>query len=324
MGTILALVEQREGHLRKSAAEVIGEAARVGAALGFEVAAGLCGSGIAALGEGLGEMGAGTCYQVDSDALADYSTEGYTSACEAIVKESGATVVFMAASAMGKDLGPRLAERLKAGVASDIVATSVEEGKLTVKRPIYAGKLIATVGFESPIAMATLRPNVFETAEGSGSATVKSVAMPETTIRARVKETVRSASTRAELTEADIVVSGGRGIGSKDNYALVEELANALGAAAGASRAIVDAEFVDHQFQVGQTGKTVSPSLYVAVGISGAIQHLAGMSSSKVIVAINKDPDAPIFKIADYGVVGDLFQVVPPLVEEIKKVRMAE
>ncbi|MFN7975922.1 MAG: electron transfer flavoprotein subunit alpha/FixB family protein, partial [Acidobacteriota bacterium] len=200
---------------------------------------------------------------------------------------------------------------------------SMASGKLQVVRPVYAGKAYATVAFNAPIAMATLRPNVFAADKPDGSRPCEVVAVAATlpAPRASVRELVSSGGGAVELTEAEIVVSGGRGLQGPENFALIEKLASVLGAAAGASRAIVDAGWIDHHHQVGQTGKTVSPNLYIAVGISGAIQHLAGMSSSKVIVAVNKDADAPIFKIASYGIVGDLFQVVPPLTEELRKLR---
>ena len=323
MGTILAFAEQRNGECRKAAYEVIAEAGRMAQAMGNDVIVALVGSGVAAKAAGLGAYGAAKVCVVDDAALAEYSNEGYTAAVCAIVEQVKPDVVLFGATSLGRDLAARVAARRGAGLASDITAWKVEDGRLVVTRPLYAGKVYATVGFNTPVAMITLRPNVFPAnkPEDGKTAEVVSVSATIGAIRARVKETIVSGGGKLELTEAEVVVSGGRGIQSAENFKLIEELAAVLGAAPGASRAIVDAGWVDHQVQVGQTGKTVSPSLYVAVGISGAIQHLAGMSSSKVIVAINKDAEAPIFKVADYGIVGDLFQVVPPLIEEIKKLK---
>ena len=321
---ILAIAEQRDGEIRKVSAEVIAEAVRLGAQLSTEVVVGLVGAGVTDKAAGLGAHGATKVCVVDNEGLAAYSTEGYTAAVCAIIEQVKPSVVLFGATSWGKDLAPRVAARTKSGLASDVTATMVVDGKLQVRRPVFAGKAFATVEFHSDIAMATLRPNVFaaEPKEG-GQAEVTPVALEFSAdkIRARVIETHKSEGGAVELTEAEIVVSGGRGLQGPENFELIEKLAASLGAAPGASRAIVDAGWVDHQQQVGQTGKTVSPNLYVAIGISGAIQHLAGMSSSKVIVAINKDPEAPIFKVADYGIVADLFQVVPTLLEEFTRLR---
>jgi electron transfer flavoprotein alpha subunit len=221
---------------------------------------------------------------------------------------------------MGKDLAPRVAARVGAGLVSDVVKLGVDGGRLKARRPMYAGKAFATVEWTGEPQMATLRPNVFPLSPPEAARKFETVT-PSVDVanqRAKVVKVEATASGKIELTEAQIIVSGGRGLKGPENFKLVEELAAALGAAVGASRAIVDAGWVDHHFQVGQTGKTVSPSLYIAAGISGAIQHLAGMSSSKVIVAINKDPDAPIFKVADYGIVGDVFEILPRLTEAVK------
>jgi electron transfer flavoprotein alpha subunit len=222
-------------------------------------------------------------------------------------------------TAMGKDLAPRVAGKVDAGLASDCVALEAKDGKLTGRRPMYAGKAYATVEWDGEPQMASLRPNVFalETPDTSRSPeVVKGTA--DTASRAKITSTESAAAGKVELTEAQIIVSGGRGLKGPEHFSLVTDLAEAMGAAVGASRAVVDAGWVEHQMQVGQTGKTVSPSLYVACGISGAIQHLAGMSSSKFIVAVNKDPDAPIFKVANYGILGDVFEVLPKLTEAAK------
>jgi electron transfer flavoprotein alpha subunit len=228
--------------------------------------------------------------------------------------------VFFSGTAMGRDLAPRVAARLGVGAIADVVGLSLNGSSFSARRPVYSGKAFATVDTagKSPQVI-SLRPNVFGAVQTGGSAEVVALDGLELSIRAVVKELLDTGGGELDVAEADIIVSGGRGIKGPENFALIRELADALGAAVGASRAVVDAGWIEHKHQVGQTGKVVSPSLYVACGISGAIQHLAGMSSSKVIVAINKDPDAPIFKVADFGVVGDLFDVVPPMVEAIKQ-----
>ncbi len=227
--------------------------------------------------------------------------------------------IFFAGSAMGSDLAPRVAARLGVGGLADVVELSLDGDAFSAKRPVYSGKAFSTVttAGKRPQVI-SLRPNVFAAEETGGTAEVVALDGLSLSIRAVVKELMSAAGGELDVAEADIIVSGGRGIKGPENFALIKELADALGGAVGASRAAVDAGWIEHSHQVGQTGKVVSPSLYIAAGISGAIQHLAGMSSSKVIVAINKDPDAPIFKVADYGVVGDLFDVIPPMVEAIK------
>jgi len=222
-------------------------------------------------------------------------------------------------TAMGRDLAPRVAAKLDSGLVSDCVALEIKDGRLIARRPMYSGKAYGTFVWTGEPQLATLRANVF--ALGKPDAARKAEVVDgrvDGTARARVTAVHAKAGGKRELTESQIIVSGGRGLKGPENFHLVEELAAAMGAAVGASRAVVDAGWVDHQMQVGQTGKTVSPTLYIACGISGAIQHLAGMSSSKVIVAINKDADAPIFKVADYGVVGDVFEILPKLTEAAK------
>ena len=229
------------------------------------------------------------------------------------------SALFFSATAMGRDLAPRCAARLGVGAIADVVGLELVDGAFVARRPVYSGKAFATVtSAGSSPQVISLRPNVFAAEEVGGEAEIVALDGLSLSIRAMVKEFAAAEGGEIDVAEADIIVSGGRGIKGPENFALIRELADSLGAAVGASRAVVDAGWIDHKHQVGQTGKVVSPSLYVACGISGAIQHLAGMSSSKVIVAINKDPDAPIFKVADYGVVGDLFDVIPPMVEAIK------
>ena len=315
MATIVTFAEVRDGALRRASLEAVSEARRLADASGASVQSVLIGSGVSALAAELGSHGADRVHVFDDPGLAAYATEGWARALAGVIAREKPMAVLMPFTALGKDLAPRVAARVGAGLVSDVVKLEVKDGRLSARRPLYAGKAFATVRWEGEPQMATLRPNVFALGApdpGRKAETVKGV--PEGgPPRARVVSVHKGGAGKVELTEAQIIVSGGRGLKGPENFHLVEELATALGAAVGASRAVVDAGWVDHQYQVGQTGKTVSPSLYVACGISGAIQHLAGMSSSKVIVAINKDPDAPIFKVADYGIVGDVFELLPKL-----------
>jgi len=317
---ILTFAEQRDGKLRRASLEAVSEARRLAAALGDgRVEAVLVGSGVAELAGELGAHGADRVHVFDHAGLAAYATEPYARAVAQVVEAIRPWAVLVPFTSLGKDLAPRVAAKAGAGLASDCVALGVKDGRLEARRPMYAGKAYATVAWTGEPQMATLRANVFPLGQPDPARRPEVVrAAVDTSSRARVTGLHATAQGKVELTEAQVIVSGGRGLKGPENFHLVEGLAAALGAAVGASRAVVDAGWVDHQFQVGQTGKTVSPTLYVACGISGAIQHLAGMSSSRVIVAINKDPDAPIFKVADYGVVGDVFQVLPRLTEAAK------
>src|SRR5262245_46828496 len=320
MAVILTFAEQREGRLRRASLEAVSEAARLAASLGAEVETVLVGSGSDALVAELGSYGARRVHVFADPALAAYATEPCARALVQVIGSVKPWAVLIPFTAMGKDLAPRVAARVGAGLASDCVALAVKDGRLEARRPMYAGKAFATVRWDGEPQMATLRPNVFALATPDPSRKAEVVkGSVETTSRAKVTAVhAAAAGGKVELGEAQVIVSGGRGLKGPEHFHLVTELADAFGGAVGASRAIVDAGWVDHQMQVGQTGKTVSPSLYIACGISGAIQHLAGMSSSKYIVAINKDKDAPIFKVADYGIVGDLFEVLPKLTEAAK------
>ena len=319
--SILVFVEQRDGKLRPVSKEALGEGSRLAGALGGPVVA-VCPAaadpGLAALGD----AGADRAILAVHPAFAAYHAAGYARAVVEAVRATQPALVLFANSAMGRDLAPRVAARLDAGLASDCVALSASDGRLVATRPVYAGKAVETVAFRGGPALVSLRPKAFAPVErAAGPAAVETVAVADdpSFARSRVVNVVASTAGKLDLTEAEVIVSGGRGLKGPENFKLLEELAEALGATVGASRAVVDAGWRPHSDQVGQTGKTVSPKLYVAVGISGAIQHLAGMLSSRCIVAINKDPDAPIFKVADYGVVGDLFEVVPALTEAVRK-----
>jgi electron transfer flavoprotein alpha subunit len=319
--SVLVFIEQREGRVRPVSREALGEATRLAASLGGPVV-GVCAApadpGLAALGA----AGADKVLLAADPRYQWYDAEATTAAVVAAIESLKPDVVLFAASAMGKDLSPRVAARIGAGLASDCTALTVQGGSLAASRPVFAGKALQTVRFPRKPAMASLRPKVFATVtrEGANAPVERlAVALDAAPSRARVTSVIAASGGKTDLTESEIIVSGGRGLKGPEHFDLVENLAAALGATVGASRAVVDAGWRPHADQVGQTGKTVSPKLYVAVGISGAIQHLAGMSSSRCIVAINKDPDAPIFKVADYGLVGDLFEVVPALTEAVQK-----
>lgn len=320
--SILVFIEQRDGQLRPVSREALGEAVRLAAALGGPVVGVCCSASDPGLAS-LGEAGADQVLFAQHEAFATYDGAGYAAAVAAAVKQVSPTAVLFSASALGKDLAPRVAARLGVGLASDCTAVSTNGGKLVVTRPVYAGKAFQKIAFPLSPALLSLRPKVFaaSAAQVGKAAPVEALAFTwdAAAPRAKVTGSTGAQGGRPDLTEAEIVVSGGRGLKGPEHFALIEELADALGATVGASRAVVDAGWRSHGEQVGQTGKVVSPKLYVAIGISGAIQHLAGMSSSRCIVAINKDPEAPIFKVADYGIVGDLFEIVPALTAAVKQ-----
>ena len=240
---------------------------------------------------------------------------------KAIIEQSGADTVLFGATTMGRDLSARTAARCGAALFTDCTEVSLVNGALRAMRPVYSGKVVAEMESVAPLRFASIRPNIHAPAAGGGSAEVADVAISidADAIHGRVKELVATSGGKKDLTEAEIIVSGGRSLKSGENFKILQDLADVLGAAVGASRAAVDAGYVPHSMQVGQTGKVVNPKLYMAVGISGAIQHLVGMRTSKVIVAINKDENAPIFQKSDYGVVGDLFEIVPLLTQEFKQ-----
>ncbi len=322
MGCILTFVEQRGGAPRKASLEALSQARRVAQGAGWSVCAVLVGYGVRDRAAELGAWGAGTVHVADDEKFASFSAEGYAAAIAAAAKACPPSAIFMAATITGKDLAGRVAARLGVGCLADVVAVSLAGERIQAMRPVYSGKALATVEGGSPApVVVTLRPNVFAAESAGGTAQVVDLPPVDVKIRSRVAEVKAAEGGELDVAEADIIVSGGRGIKAAENFALIRSLAEPLGAAVGASRAVVDAGWIEHKHQVGQTGKVVSPSLYIACGISGAIQHLAGMSSSKIIVAINKDAEAPIFKVADYGVIGDLFQVIPPIVEEVKKLK---
>jgi len=318
---IIAFAEQREGKLKKSAFEVVTAGNNIAQQLGANLVSVIVGHNLESSAPALGEYGARRILLADHQRLQQYSTTAYAKVITEIVQREQATILLLPASQMGKDLAPRIAAKLSAGVAADCIALRVDGGKIIATRPVYAGKALADVKVISPIQVYTLRPNVFTAGPVKGTTGVVEkiscdVADADFTTRVTGIKVIEG---RPDVTEASIVVSGGRGMKGPENFSLIEKLADTLGAAVGASRAVVDAGWRPHDEQVGQTGKTVAPTLYIACGISGAIQHLAGMSSSKYIVAINKDKDAPIFQVADYGIVGDVFEILPALTEELRK-----
>lgn len=321
---ILVIAEQRDGQVKKVTFEILGKAKELASELGGQAAAVVLGDGVADMADTLAQHGAGKVYVADDAALGEYSPDGWATVIADLAERTEPAVILAPATTFGRDLTPRVAAKLGAGVASDITGFELSDGRLLIQRPIYAGKAIATVRVNTDPQVATVRSNTFpvpEPDEGA-SADVETLDVSGYEAKAVVKEVTTAAGEELDIAEADIIVSGGRGMSGPEHYDVLEELAEVLpNASVGASRAAVDAGWRPHADQVGQTGKTVSPSLYIACGISGAVQHLAGMKTSKYIVAINKDPEAPIFKIADYGIVADLFDVVPKITEEVKKLR---
>jgi len=315
------VAEVRDGAYRKVSFEIASAARKLADQLGEEVGAVICGSGVEGKAAELGKYGVDKVYVADNAALEPYTTDAHAAAVAKIVKEKDPAILLLAASVQGKDLSSRLAGKLATGLATDCTALRIDGGKLVAIRPMYAGKCFGEIMTSSFPQMATLRPNVFAIVENAKAGAVEKFdpALDPAQLKSKVADTQKDVSGKIELTEANIIVSGGRGMKGPENFNILEDLAKVLGAAVGASRAAVDAGWRVQTDQVGQTGKTVSPNLYIACGISGAIQHLAGMSSSKFIVAVNKDPEAPIFQRADYGIVDDLFKVVPEMTAAAKK-----
>lgn len=321
---ILIHAEQQDGQVKKISRELATKAAALAKELGGEAQAVFIGAAPTDAAS-LGKHGISKVTVIVSDPLKIYNGEGYAKVLAEFIKEMKPDIVLGSASPQGKDFFPRLAAKLNAGLASDCVGLRVEGGKLIPTRPVYSGKGLVDVIFQdsSPV-LATTRPNSFTVEEvGVAEAAVEQVNKDPGALRAKVVEVKKSESKEADLTEAEIIISGGRSMKNAENFQLLRECAAVIRATVGASRAAVDSGYAPHSMQVGQTGKVVNPNLYIACGISGAIQHLAGMRTSKVIVAINKDPEAPIFQKADYGIVGDLFEIVPLLTEELKKLKSA-
>ena len=311
MAGVLVFCEVQNGKLKKASREAL----TIGRKLGGDVVAFATDAIVA---EEAGRFGAKTLYVAN---VGPYMTETYATAMKQVADDVKPSVILFGGTSNGRDLAPRVGARLNAGVASDVDQLEWTGDRLRARRPVYSGKAFATVEVTSTPAVATTRPNAFPAEEtGGGAAAVQTVSVSAES-KAKLVETKVPEAGELSIAEADIIVSGGRGLKEAANFSYIRDLAQAIGGAVGASRATVDAGWIDHQHQVGQTGRVVSPNLYIAAGISGAIQHLAGMSSSKHIVAINKDPEAPIFRVADLGVVGDLFTILPVLTEEVKKAK---
>jgi electron transfer flavoprotein alpha subunit len=317
---VLVLAEQFEGRFRKVAYEALSEGKRLADALGEPLTGVVLGSGVEAMAAELATYGPDKILVGDDSALADYTTDAYANVLCDIVKGYDPKILLLGASTRGKDLSARLSARLDTGLAMDCIALRVDGDTPVATRPMFGGKVLAEVAIQGTPAVVAIRPNVMEVVEAEKGVGVERVLVNVGAVKTKVLEKKLEAAAKVDLTEADIIVSGGRGMGGPD-FSLLEELAEVLGGTVGASRSVVDEGWRPHSDQVGQTGKVVSPNLYIACGISGAIQHLAGMGSSKYIVAINKDPEAPIFKKADYGIVEDLFKVVPSITAEVKKLR---
>ncbi|MEW9051677.1 MAG: electron transfer flavoprotein subunit alpha/FixB family protein [Neobacillus sp.] len=319
---VLVLGETRDGSLRNVSFEAIAAAKTV--AEGGEVVGVLVGEAVSSLGAELIQYGADRVVVVEDAKLKQYTSDGYAQALLAVIEQESPEGLVLGHTALGKDLSPRIAGKLSSGLISDATAVEVAGGNVVFTRPIYSGKAFEKKIVTDGLIFATVRPNNIASLEKdesrSGDVSILSVEIKD--LRAIIKEVVRKASEGVDLSEAKVVISGGRGVKSAEGFEPLKELAKVLGGAVGASRGACDADYCDYSLQIGQTGKVVTPDLYIACGISGAIQHLAGMSNSKVIVAINKDPEANIFKVADYGIVGDLFEVVPLLTEEFKKLKV--
>ncbi|MGR6836252.1 electron transfer flavoprotein subunit alpha/FixB family protein [Syntrophomonas erecta] len=310
-------VEQRDGNIRKVSFEILSEAKK----FGDEVCAVLFGKGVEGIASEFAKYGADKVYVADADVFANYNTGAYVAQMVAMINEYSPNAVLFAHTFNGRDFASRLAQKLDAGLATDVIAAEVSAGKGVFTRAIFAGKALAKVEVTTSPILATVRAGVFEVVESAGAGEVvkANIAATDGDVYQTIKEFIPTVSARPDLTEAPVVIGGGRGCKGPEGIKLVEDLADMLGGAVGGSRASIDSGWLGHELQVGQTGKVVNPNLYIACGISGAIQHLAGMSSSKFIAAINTDEEAPIFSVSDFGVVGDLFKVIPVLTSELKK-----
>ncbi len=323
MGNVLVIAQILDGEVKKSTNCTVTFASQVASFLGGTYSVMALGDDLSAQTDALTKLGADKVLLAEAPGLDQNLAERWSPIIEQVVKSGGYQVVVSPSSSTGKDVLPRLSCRLDAGMASDVVGVSLDDGKLTYTRPMFAGNVNGAVQIASDLEVVTIRQTEFAPFEPTGASPVEKVAAPDAEAvlgKIEFNGFEKSVTARPDLAEANVVVSGGRGVKSQENFKLIEDLADLLGGAVGATRAAVDAGFIHNDFQVGQTGKIVAPDLYFAVGLSGALQHVAGMKSSKVIVAVNKDEEAPIFQVADYGMVADLFKVMPELTEQIKKV----
>ncbi|HMQ14990.1 MAG TPA: electron transfer flavoprotein subunit alpha/FixB family protein [Phycisphaerae bacterium] len=321
---VLIFAEQRDNRVHAAVAQIATPARALAGKLGGQLVACLVGDKVDQAAEAVARTGVDRIVTVSDPSLAAYSALRYRSALEAVASRIAPRVLLLPATFMGRDLAPRVAARLRGALATDVIELDIAEGALRVRRPVYNGKALCQVHFPAGrLAIASVRPNTFPAATGGGGAARESLNFSPSPgdERLTTREVVKTGGAVKDVTEADIIVSGGRALKSEENFKIIYDLARELDAAVGASRAACDAGYQPHSRQVGLTGKTVTPKLYIACGISGAIQHLAGMRGSKRIVAINTDPEAPLMKVADYAVVGDLFKVVPALTEEVRKLR---
>ncbi len=316
---IFVITEHINGVFRKVTFESLSTGRRIANQTGADLTAIVLGENVASVSNQLATYGADNIIVAENPAFTEYMTDAYTNVISGIIRAEMPTIIIMGASTQGKDLAPRLSARLDAPLVMDCVELRLDGNRLIARRPMYGGKVIADIALEGTLRLIALRPNAMGIEKSDGVGTIENRVVNPGELKLRFIEK-KIETSKIELTEADVVVSGGRGMGGPD-YTILNELADVLNGAVGASRSAVDEGWRPYPEQVGQTGKVVSPNLYIACGISGAIQHLAGMSTSKVIVAINKDPDAPIFSKADYGIVGDLFKIVPLLTDQIKKIQ---
>lgn len=322
---VWVLAEQREGVLQKVSLEILGEGRKIADKLGVPLTALLLGYKVEGLSKELTAYGADEVLVADNELLANYTTDGYTNVICQLVNEKKPEILFIGATFIGRDLGPRVAARLKTGLTADCTSLDVEatDKYLLATRPAFGGNLMATIACaDNRPQMATVRPGVFSKLPKDEKRTAKiekvAIELKAEDVRTKVLKTVKTAKDLIDIGEAQFIVSGGRGVGNAEGFKLLQELADVLGGTVAGSRAAVDKEWIDKNLQVGQTGKTVKPIIYIACGISGAIQHLAGMQDSDYIIAINKDESCPIMKVADLAIVGDLYKVIPKLVSELK------
>ena len=324
---IWTYVEVFDGKAKNVGLEIIGPAKKMAEATGDKVVAVLIGADLDSAIKAASSFGADQIITVSGGDYASYTAEAYTYALEQLVEKYKPAAFLFGATSNGRELAPRLAARLKTGVAADCTGLDIIEGVVQWTRPVYSGRMLSVLACEEARPqIGTVRPGIFKRGEPDASLAAEVIsedfALPADTVRTTLVEKINEAAEGAvKLEDAEVIVSGGRGLGKPENFALVKDLADLLGGVVGASRAAVDAGWIPHVHQVGQTGKTVGPKLYIACGISGAIQHLAGMSGSDVIIAINRDPDAPIFEIADYGIVGDIKEVLPAFTAAVKKIK---
>lgn len=319
MSNVLVIGELSEGKLRKVAFEMMSSGADMAQQTSGKADAVVLGPGAEAQAPELAKYGADTVYVSEDSRLQNYSGQLFSETIIPLIKEKGYSVVLLGATLAGKDLGPILASRLETGMSMDSIDYKVEGDRVVFTRPMYSGKVISKVKVKSDPQIATVRSNNFPMEEKSGAGNIEKIEVASADEKVKVLDRITAKSDRVDATEASVVVSGGRGMKSAENFKMLEDLADLLGAGLGASRAATDAGWRPHSDQIGQTGKVISPNLYIACGISGAIQHLAGCGSSKYIVAVNKDPEAPIFKVATFGIVHDLHEFVPVFTEEVKK-----